>query len=64
VESAYIKNLHEGMGTTDSHNTDLPRGMQPAGESSNLAAELGIVGEYGEIDEDDKEVFVMVAGVD
>ncbi|KAG1734689.1 uncharacterized protein EDB91DRAFT_1083977 [Suillus paluster] len=35
----------------------------PVGESINLAAELGMVGEYGEIDEDNNEVFAMVAGV-
>lgn len=34
------------------------------GESSNLAAELGMVGEYGEMDEDDEEIFAMVAGVE
>ena len=63
IESAYIKSLRDGTGTTDGRNTDLPRGMQPAEESSNLAVELGMVGEYGEMDEDDEEIFVMVAGV-
>ena len=37
--------------------------MQPiAEESSNLAVELGMVGEDGRLDEDDEEVFAMVAG--
>lgn len=37
--------------------------MQPVGESSNLAVELGMMGEYGKMDEDDEEIFAMVAGV-
>ena len=37
--------------------------MQPISEESNLAVELGMVGECGEIDEDDEEVFAMIAGV-
>jgi len=63
VESAYIKSLRDGTGTTDGHNSNLPRGMRPVPEESNLAVELGMVGECGEIDEDDEEVFAMIAGV-
>ncbi|KAG2056681.1 hypothetical protein BDR06DRAFT_1040414, partial [Suillus hirtellus] len=37
--------------------------MQPTPEESNLAAELGLEGENGEIDKDDEEVFTMVEGV-
>jgi hypothetical protein len=37
--------------------------MQPAPAESNLAAELGMVEENGELDEDDEEVFAMMAGV-
>lgn len=64
VESAYIKSLRDGAGTTDGRSTDLPRGMQPAPAESNLVAELGMVGEEdGEMDEDDEEVSAMMAGV-
>jgi hypothetical protein len=37
--------------------------MQPVGEYSNLAIELGMANEWGKMDEDDEEVFAMVAGV-
>lgn len=38
--------------------------MQQVPEESNLAVELGMLGEDGEVDEDDEEVFAMMAGVD
>jgi hypothetical protein len=35
VESAHIKSLRDGAGTTDGHSNDLPRGMQPVPEESH-----------------------------
>ena len=63
IESSYAKRLHDGKGTTDGReNRALPRSMQAATpEVSNLAADLGLLTYNGGLDEDNEEVFAMVA---
>ncbi|KAF8833194.1 hypothetical protein BDN67DRAFT_875694, partial [Paxillus ammoniavirescens] len=66
VESAYVKRLKEGEGTHDGQNatSTLPHGVQTSTnvEARNLAAELGMVGEYSKVNKDNEEVFAMLAG--
>lgn len=48
----------------DGSSTNLPHEMRPMRESSNLAAKLGMMKKYGEMDEDNEEIFAMMADVE